>query len=151
MRRDRPWMLWEDEVCRRLGIDSVVASGATDNYKGDCKGSTVLVDCKYTDGASYRLTSSMWRKLSGWARNESRVPLLAVMLGGGGDMKVVVMPEWYYCEISNEDTSDVDAVSRMSVNVSDDMRDVRHVASIGAERVVSMPFDEFEAVFHDED
>lgn len=152
--RDKPkaWETWESEVAQRLRVERVVASGSTDNHKGDCKGGVMLIDCKYTDGMGYRVGPSMWDKLSEWARNESRVPALAIMVENNGNaVRFVVIPEWFYCERMGVDTSELSVenedkktalVSRRSGGV--------HLFRIGHERVISMPFEKFEEMIGDE-
>ena len=93
------WERWEMDAAEALGCRRVVASGATNLYKGDLKDGTVIVDCKYTEGHSYRLTAAFWSKMLEWGRNECRVPVVAVRADGDGRSELAVVPEWFYCEL----------------------------------------------------
>lgn len=113
------WRDWEREVSREFGFKEVVASGSTDNFKGDCKGNKLLVDCKHTDKKVYSLTFDMWEKVTTWAINESRQPMLAVRTELGD---YVVLPEHVNYEVTGKTYWDDFAKGQKSVSIGKQKR-----------------------------
>lgn len=75
------WSFWEYDVARAVSGKVTPGSGNGTMQKGDVKNDILLIDCKYTDQKAYRFTERMWDKLNMWARNEGRIPCLAVRFG----------------------------------------------------------------------
>lgn len=105
MRAKEEWEVWEEDVAKALGGTRVVASGATNVYKGDVKTDGLIVDCKYTKGISYTLRAPMWQKMLEWGRNEGRDPMLAVRCLDklGNCCEYAVVPEPLFCEMAGGD------------------------------------------------
>ena len=105
MRAKEEWEVWEEDVAKALGGRRVVASGATNVFKGDVTTESLIVDCKYTKDESYLLRSSMWQKMLEWGRNELKEPVLAVRCFDklGLCKEYAVMSEQEYCELVGGD------------------------------------------------
>lgn len=113
-KRKPEWVKWEREFGSDFGMNQVVASGSTDNFKGDCKGNKFLVDCKYTERKTYSLTFDMWEKINHWAINENRSPMLAARTCGGD---FIVMREATYYSITGDNRYGDDVKRQKSVAV----------------------------------
>ena len=145
--RDPDWKKWESDVAFMVDGDVVYASGSTDKFKGDVKTPEVLIDCKFTESSGYRLTDSMWKKLSLWARNESREPVVAVRVKGHRGCEVAVMDELFYDLISGIDTSSSEAPNEIGakgrvIGYRMDMRPPT-VIWIGRRRLVACSMESF--------
>lgn len=113
------WRRWEKDVCSEFGFKEVAASGATDNYKGDCKGEVFLVDCKFTERKTYSLTFSMWEKVFRWAVNENRHPMIAVRAELG---EFIIVDEPRYYAMTENNLWNDDAKYQKSVSVGKQKR-----------------------------
>ena len=99
MKHRELWEIWEDDVAERMGADKVKASGQTYLHKGDCKTGEYLVDAKDTETDGYSVTDKFWEKLSTWARNEGKEPVIAIRIEDyNGPVEMVVVSEMWYCE-----------------------------------------------------
>lgn len=95
------WEQFESDVVAMTGGRHVRCSGRLPTDKGDVKTDAFVIDCKYTTMGRYTLTADMWRAVSEWARNESRIPAVAISFAG--DAFVAVVPEYVYCQAHPED------------------------------------------------
>ena len=141
------WALWENEAASRLGGRVVPSSGSTDYFKGDVVTDRWLADCKYTENDTYTLSLPMWNKVSLWARNSNKLPLICVRIATGTDF--VVLREIDYSSLSiDKDYSSVDARHDARSKA------IGHhfssgVFGLGNERLVCMPFEKFEKIIMD--
>lgn len=94
----KAWEQWESDFAEMVDGRKVRLSGRMALFKGDVKDDYILADCKYTYTDSYTLTSDMWDKLSDWARNESREPVLPIRTC---DCELVVVSQPFYYEITD--------------------------------------------------
>lgn len=139
--RAKAWQQWEDEVNNYLGLEPVIASGATNKHKGDGRGSRILVDAKDTRSRAYRLSGAMWRHLSEWARNEHLEPVLAVQVFHDDPQRFVVTSEAFYDEMVGVDTGDVVTEPLKGVLVAHGMKAPK-VVQVNYERLVVWPFEQ---------
>lgn len=104
IRKTPAWMVWESDVAYLLNGAKVKASGATNLFKGDVKTPTVMVDCKHTESGKYTVTAEFWKKLSSWATNEAREPVIAVRIEQPGSERceVAVMTELFYNAVAGD-------------------------------------------------
>lgn len=136
----RSWERWESRVAEDIGGERVIGSGATDRFKGDVKSNDYLVECKWTGGNAYRLTATLWHRVSMWGRNEQRTPVVAIRAATGS---AVVVPEWWWCE-RHPGADFGEQVMRKSKNIDPAMvADGPVGCRIGHERVVVASYGEF--------
>lgn len=143
--RDEPlWSIWEQDVAERTAGKVVKASGMTELFKADVKTDKYLIDCKYTETDSYRLSLTMWEKICSWATNESREPVVAVRIEKGNrtPYECAVLPEYIYCKLFHVDTSMVEVHEMRSHKIVN--KPAVEIFQIGNHRLVSLPFERFE-------
>lgn len=116
------WAQWEETVKDKLNGKLVKASGRYVGYKGDVKTSKFLCDCKATETRIYTLTGEMWHKLSMWALNEGKMPLMAILIIPDKEIGVVSLND--YLTITGKEYDDVvsNIVGRKSLSISSDKR-----------------------------
>jgi hypothetical protein len=96
------WKEWEKEVQRRLGLDSTIASGnkfydvgdAVDNTNPRDQSFPLLVDCKYTESASFSVAAKFMGQWVDKATEAGKRFLLAVRIrprGALGSRDYVVL------------------------------------------------------------
>jgi hypothetical protein len=142
------WSVWENDVALSIGGSKVRASGRFSMFKGDVKTGAVMVDCKHTETGGYAVTADFWKKLSSWAVNEGREPVIAVRMDGcrDGRSEVAVVNELFYNQISSSgfDTGSKEPKRQKQKTVSD-----KHsgneptVFSVGPFRLVAYSFEAF--------
>lgn len=98
------WSVWETDVAYDTGGSKVRASGRFSMFKGDVKTPTVMVDCKHTESGKYTVTAEFWKKLSSWAMNEAREPVIAVRIEQPEceRCEVAVMTELFYHAVAGD-------------------------------------------------
>lgn len=110
------WQAWESEVAERLNGKPVKYSGRMTGFKGDVKTKNFICDCKYTQSNKYALTGDIWYKVSTWALNENKSPMMAICIDGDELSKLIVVSAYTMTEeISASKTRKSYTVTKKSV------------------------------------
>jgi hypothetical protein len=72
----------EKGIAKRLGGRKQPRSGAGPWRKHDVDQGDFLIEAKYTDAGSFRLTSKEWEVLRRRARTEGKLPMYHIEMGG---------------------------------------------------------------------
>lgn len=145
-RFDEPaWSAWEKKVALDIGGDLVRASGRFDLFKGDVKTDRFLIDCKETASSGFDLHDSFWGRLSSWARNEQRVPAVAVR-AESPEAEVAVVDELTFAETSAlaYDTSQIEPRRQVQKRIGASCGAGRPTLfQVGRYRLVAYPYEAF--------
>ena len=136
----KDWEAWENEVADRLDGCTVRCSGRLPTAKGDARASDYLIDAKHTTMRFYSLHKSLWADLEEWARNEGRIPCVAVRCP---DADIAVIPELRYAEMHPE----YEAVDDLPTSSSKSLHGGRAFPlafRLGHARLVAYLFEDFE-------
>lgn len=88
----------EKTIAKLLGGKQVPASGALWGAKGDVSTKYFLLECKFTKGNYYTLTSNVWLKIDNEARQIGKIPVI-----------YVETPCYSFCAISYNDAQEINS------------------------------------------
>lgn len=81
----------EKRTAKEFGGSTQIASGAIDGMKGDVRTEDYLIENKYTEAPSYKLSLATWNKIAKEALRDSfRTPLMQIDVQ---DVELVIMDE----------------------------------------------------------